>query len=396
MTYDYVLVGGGLQNALLSLAILGQRPGARIALLEREPSLGGNHTWSFYGGDMAEDTRGFLAPLITYQWAGHDVIFPNRRRAIERPYFSISSEQLDRVMRQRLRDAPGCALVTGADVRAVSASEAVLSDERKYRGRLVIDARGPERSAARGPLGYQKFVGLEVELSRPSELSRPIIMDATVAQRDGFRFLYTLPFTPVRHLLEDTYFSDTPELDVPRLRAGILAYAEERGLVVGRVLREEIGVLPCPLAAADEPSSTGPLVAGYQGGWFHPTTCYSVPVAARLARFVAQREPEQVRGEEWRAFVAEHRRQVRFCLALNSLLFRAYRPEHRWRVLEYFYRLPEPSIERFYALAMTASDHLRLFLHGYPRGFSLWGLLAHRGPEGAGRAAAQAAQEVRP
>ena len=37
-------------------------------------------------------------------------------------------------------------------------------------------------------------------------------MDARVPQEGGFRFMYVLPFTSKRLLIEDTRYSDGPEL----------------------------------------------------------------------------------------------------------------------------------------------------------------------------------------
>ena len=67
-----------------------------------------------------------------------------------------------------------------------------LVDGRRLTAPLVIDARGPRRSR-RLVLGWQKFLGQEVRLAAPHGLARPIIMDATVSQLDGYRFLYVLP-----------------------------------------------------------------------------------------------------------------------------------------------------------------------------------------------------------
>jgi lycopene beta-cyclase len=47
------------------------------------------------------------------------------------------------------------------------------------------------------------------------------------------------------------------------------------------------------------------------------------------------------------------------------MLFRAGSPSQRFRVLERFYGLPEPSIRRFYAGRLAASDKMRL-LAGKP------------------------------
>jgi lycopene beta-cyclase len=50
---------------------------------------------------------------------------------------------------------------------------------------------------------------------------------------------------------------------------------------------------------------------------------------------------------------------------LSRMLFGAAEPQRRYRMLERFYRLPEPLIERFYAGRSTPADRLRI-LAGRP------------------------------
>ena len=38
--FDVILVGGGLQSALIALAVLARQPGARVAIVERASRLG--------------------------------------------------------------------------------------------------------------------------------------------------------------------------------------------------------------------------------------------------------------------------------------------------------------------------------------------------------------------
>jgi len=54
---DYLLVGGGLQSALIALALLQREPTPSIAVVEREPLLGGNHTWCFHAADVPATAR---------------------------------------------------------------------------------------------------------------------------------------------------------------------------------------------------------------------------------------------------------------------------------------------------------------------------------------------------
>ena len=77
--------------------------------------------------------------------------------------------------------------------------------------------------------GYQKFVGLEVELEEAHGLERPILMDGRVPQTDGLRFVYILPLGPRRLLVEDTYFSDHPQLDEVSIADEVQAYIRQNG-----------------------------------------------------------------------------------------------------------------------------------------------------------------------
>ncbi len=375
---EYLLVGGGLQNALITLALLERRPKTRLALIEREPSLGGNHTWCFHETDVPDAARSFLNRLVVRRWPAHDVAFPRHRRRVAGGYAAITSERLNQEVQRTIEASPYARRVVG-NVREVRPDGVTLDDGQRSSGELVIDARGPEHARATAG-GYQKFVGLELELAEENAPELPVLMDATVTQLDGFRFMYLLPWTATRVLIEDTYYSDSAELDEDAVRSRVLEYAAAAGLRVRAVLREERGILPIPtgLDLRLDPVSAqrGPLRAGYGGGLFHPTTGYSLPVAVRLALHVAAQPAGAALGVAYERWFEAHRRQVRFCLGLNRMLFAAFAPEERYNVLERFYRLPDSTIRRFYALETSAVDRARILCGRPPRGFSLRRLLA--------------------
>jgi lycopene beta-cyclase len=371
---EYVLVGGGLQNALIALALLERRPETRLSLIEREPALGGNHTWCFHETDVPDAARSFLNRLVVRRWPAHDVAFPAHRRRVAGGYAAITSERLHEEVSRTIAASPYARHVVG-NVREVRPDGVTLDNEQRTSAALVVDARGPEHARVSAG-GYQKFIGLELELADGNAPELPVLMDATVAQLDGFRFMYLLPWTAARVLIEDTYYSDNPELDAEAIRNRVLEYAAAAGLRVQRVLREERGVLPIPLRLDVTSPHQGPLRAGYGGGLFHPTTGYSLPVAVRLALHVAAHPARATLGEAYERWLGAHRRQVRFCLGLNRMLFTAFAPEQRYNVLERFYRLPDSTIRRFYALETSAVDRGRILCGRPPRGFSLRRLLA--------------------
>ena len=108
--------------------------------------------------------------------------------------------------------------------------------------------------------------------------------------------------------------------------------------------RQETGVLPVAMGgdvAALWNQQPGIAKLGLRGGFFHPTTGYSLPDAVRMALLVARqmdlssealhRVLEQEATRLWK--------QRRFYRLLDRMLFRAAPPPQRYKVLEHFYRL---------------------------------------------------------
>jgi lycopene beta-cyclase len=360
---DVVLVGGGLANGLIALRLRALRPDLRVILLERDKRIGGEHTWCHFETDVSPAIGGWLRPLIVHRWSGYEVRFPAHRRALDTAYLAITSQRLHEVVSTALGDD----VWLGATVSDVSPHQVTLSDGRRITAATVIDGRGPRRSRSL-VLGWQKFLGQGVRLSAPHGLTRPIVMDATVPQLDGYRFLYVLPLDSTRLLIEDTRYSDGDALDHADVRAAIAAYAAQQGWTIAKVEREEHGVLPIALAgdidAYWREARAQVAEVGLRAALFQPTTGYSLPDAARLAEQIAALP--HITSAHVRACAEAHSkaawRRRRFFRLLNRMLFRACAPDQRYKVLERFYRLGAPLIQRFYAARLTPFDQARVLM----------------------------------
>jgi lycopene beta-cyclase len=190
-------------------------------------------------------------------------------------------------------------------------------------------------------------------------------MDATVPQTDGYRFMYTLPLSPTRLLVEDTYYADGDDLAPDALRRDIEAYAAASGWTIKTVIREEQGVLPIVLAGDIEQywaRDRGLPRVGLRAALFHPTTGYSLPDAVGLAEAVAA--APVVTSAAIADLVRERSmtlwKQRSFFRLLNRMLFVAAAPQERATVMERFYTLPEPLVRRFYAAQLTLGDQARI------------------------------------
>lgn len=363
--YDLILAGGGLANGLIAWRLRTARPELRILVLEQDAQIGGNHTWSFHESDLDDAQRAWLAPLVSARWPRYEVIFPELKRTLDGGYASIASDDFAGVLTPILGDT----LRTNTTIASLTPTSVTLVDGTVLHAGAVIDGRGPVHSD-RLALGFQTFLGQEVRVDAPHGLTAPILMDASVAQQGGYRFVYVLPFGPDRMLIEDTHYVDAPERDPERLRANIAAYAAARGWRIVAVLREERGALPITLASDHDgywDDLRGQPSSGLRAGLFHPTTGYSLPHAVRLAERIAQ-QPD-LRAPALFAAIRAHAtsewRRQRFFRLLNRMLFLAGEADHRWRVMQRFYTLSAPLIARFYAGRPTLGDQLRV-LSGKP------------------------------
>lgn len=362
-----LIAGGGLAGSLAALAMAKQRPDVPILLVEEGESFGGNHTWSFFDPDVADDDRWLVDPLIGYSWQGYYISFPAHSRKLKAGYNSIRSEQLDRVVRETLRPDQ---YRLGAKIVAVREDELVLLGGERIKADGAIDARGAANLSML-ELGWQKFHGREYRFAQPHGLDRPVIMDATVKQSDGYRFIYCLPFDETRMLVEDTYYADGPELDLALLGRRVDEYVALRRWQPAEVEREESGVLPVALGgdfgAFWRVGGARVAKLGLRGGFFHPTTGYTFPDAVRMAALLTQQSDfgGAALHDLFEAQATTMWKKRDFYRTLNTMLFRGAAPHERYKVLERFYRLNQGLIGRFYAGQSGMLDKMRI-LTGKP------------------------------
>lgn len=353
-----VIVGGGLSGRLLAVRLSQIKPSLDLHVLDENAKESPPKTWCFHGSDLSQKQMAWLEPLVDFSWKGHEVIFPELRRTLQGSYHCIRSHSFWNKTELVL----GSRLKKGARVIQVGPHQVTLSDGKNLSAGCVIDARGSRRQER---CGYQKFVGLEIEFQNPHSVLNPILMDATVDQRTGFRFIYTLPFSSSSLLVEDTRYSLDSVLNNREMEEEILRISEMRYGPVKRVLYRESGSLPIPLNFSQDQSDqpTGVPSVGMRAQRFHGTTGYSLPETLKSIDAIENLK-------EWTTESVLHALgemdqtlswRPRLEFGLNRMLFFAARPNAQYRMLEHFYRLPEPAIARFYNRKFRVRDAFRIF-----------------------------------
>jgi len=355
-----IIVGAGLSGLMTAWRCLDVNSELRVLIIEASDKIAGDHTWSFNLSDIDESLQDWIKPFIAYQWPRYDVKFPQRERTLEIPYCTGNSESLRACVQPHIESGR---LKVELNTRVVDlqTDHVVLTNEQKLSAKCVLDARGfkPNENVF---LGYQKFVGRRIKTKSPHGLKHPIIMDATVEQLGGYRFVYCLPFTEHEVLVEDTYYTDEPELSENEIHARIDSYIHKNlKLSDYSVIRKEKGVLPITLAV-DKIGQNNTRI-GIRGGFYHAITGYSFPDVLRFADNLSEYAPDFAFIEKITRITQEkHRQKETYLRLLNRMLFRAAKPEERYKVLQRFYGLNQGLIERFYLGELKWYDKLRILI----------------------------------
>ncbi len=356
-----LIAGGGVAGSLAAIAIARTRPEIPLLLVEEADRFGGaERLFCFLEEDVDDEAWALLEPLVSTRWPGYYTAFPGQSRKFKAGVAAIRSTDIDRAVREALRPDQ---YRLGTKAVAVRDNELVLLGGEKIKADGAIDARG-EANLSMLELGWRKSLAREYLFTEPHQVDRPVLIDATVDQHDGFRFMLCIPFSERTMRIEDCYLSETPDLDLAASGARLDAYLAKRKWVAAAVEREQ--VLAMPLALGGDFGSFwrvgGARVAklGMRGGFFHPVTGSPIADAAKTANLLARQRDfaGAALHDLFEREAAANWRNREFYRAFNGALFK--NGQDRRRMVEELYQQEPSVISRFHAEDLGMLDRMRL------------------------------------
>jgi lycopene beta-cyclase len=363
---DFVIVGGGLAGSLTALRHSLRYPEADLLLLEEGAKLGGQHVWSFRESDLTSEMFSWVGPLISKSWDETEIKFPRFKRILKGRYHAIRSEDFHTKISEKL----GGKIRLHSKVVQMTDSKVFIEGGKTITGTCVIDARGLDTLAQPMLNGFRKFIGYDLILAERHTLARPLLIDASVPQLDGFRYFSAAPWDEKRVRIEEVFYSESSIINSERISRSVRSYAERNGWKIEKIEREERGILPLPMTSEwIKNSGEGDAVCiGTRGGFFHSTTGDSFAEAVRVAEFVTSLTAPTTSGA--RLSLSRFRRpfvsRQRFYRMINRLLFYAAEPGLRYTVMQKLLEFPDDMIARFLAGRSSWSDRLRVISSGPP------------------------------
>ncbi|MEQ8623261.1 MAG: lycopene cyclase family protein [Thalassobaculaceae bacterium] len=287
VTADIAILGGGCAGLSLAsrLAVPG---GPRCIVLEARPALSNDRTWcSWDDGSLAG--WGLRADATWDRWSVRHRGAWAEHVSRTQPYTCIRAESFNRTQLARVAAAGDVSVVMGYAATAVENGDTVVPadpDLPVVRARHIVDTRPPRPLPG---ILLQHFVGWETETDRAAfDPTRVTLMDFDVDQSDGLQFLYVLPYSETRALVEATVLSTSvwPQAAYDFV---LTRYLQSRfGLTEGdrTILRRETGVLP--MGPTQPVANAGTIRIGSAGGALRMSSGYGFHFIQRQADVVAE------------------------------------------------------------------------------------------------------------
>lgn len=291
--YNYIIAGGGCAGLSLAYRLQRLSHPFRLLLIDQERKEKNDRTWCFWHTDQPP-----CEELISHRWS-HAIVRSEATEIVRDispyQYCMIRGADFYRHINAALDSDPRITRLYGLVDAIVDSDEhvAVTVDNQTYRGQLLFDSTfEPRKLAATIPpkeLLLQHFFGQFIECDKP-------IFDPTTATLFDFRttntaemqFIYLLPFSATRALIEHTVFSPRPYPE-EYYRNELARYATKHlPRTAYRVIEEERGIIP--MTAHHFPRRLGRRVVaiGTKGGRVKPSTGFAFLRIQRDAEQIAR------------------------------------------------------------------------------------------------------------
>lgn len=291
-TFDLIILGGGCAGLSLASRLAIAAPDSfKTLVVEARTRYVNDRTWCFWGTDSASSVH-----PIQHRWSRMRLTSGTRTVFVDcgpTPYQMLLSEAFYSASLSTISAAKNTSLKLNATVRRdpqkIGGFWEVETDAGVFSGRAIVDTR-PQRAPARdGALLWQSFYGKEIECDKavfdPSCMD---LMNFLPSDHVCIPFVYVLPTTPTKALVELTVFGVDPlqPEDLAFKLDAAIAQRTKKGSF--RVLRSEHGVLPMGLPAHGASADQSYVRAGVMAGGARPSTGFAFQRIQRWADVCAR------------------------------------------------------------------------------------------------------------
>ena len=274
--FDYIICGGGASGLLLSNALLSDKHfnDKKILIIEKESKTDNDKTFGFWN-----DKESVLDNIVFKEWEYAEFIDSNSHNSFllsPYKYKMIKSNEFYLYIGDKISKASNFTYLNSTVNEIDQVNNIVKTNDGEFSSSIIFSSIYNEVSFKKYPLLKQHFIGWTIETKNESfDDNKITFMDFSVDQKDEIRFMYILPFSKNKALIEYTLFSSDIISD-DEYEKEIKAYLKRRNILNYSIVEKEKGMIPMTCYPFFENNTDTYFQIGTAGGWSKPSTGYTI------------------------------------------------------------------------------------------------------------------------
>ena len=273
--YDFIVIGAGLSSLMFLSKMISNKSKLSILVLEQKRSIARNQTFCVWEGPGLINIEKEFKLKAKHRW--NKILIENNRKKIKKdihPYHYVCHDghttlkKLSRQIKGKVKILYATK-VTG--VHEMDKKIQVNSSEGNFYSKYIVDSRPKiEKNEIKSAYIQQAFIGSEIEVkSNYFNKYEATIMSFSKNKKET-EFIYQLPFTKKRALVETTLFSKSP--DLKKLQQKHTRNLKKYGDY--KILKGERGIIPMALIEAKKNKRI--MKVGMAAGMVRASSGYSM------------------------------------------------------------------------------------------------------------------------
>ena len=311
--YDYIIAGlgaAGLSLAYFMMQFEDLRQ-KKILLVDSDDKNKNDRTWTFWGEAPEE-----FAHLIEKTW--HKLGLYDKKDKVEfsvakSPYHYIPAIRFYQYIIPKLKEADNYTFLKG-NVEQISDQNnepTVTVDKKTYKANYIFNSsfRGVTTLAqVKNKIAFQQFKGWELEFDNDIlDDEKVTLMDFSISESDKVNFMYLLPVTKKRMIINCTAFG-SEKMSNGYPEECMTEYLKNNFSQDYKITRKEQGIIPMSHVEFERYYSPGIINVGILGGDARPSTGYTFINAINNSRKIAY----ALANEEKPPFLSNNKRHYNF------------------------------------------------------------------------------------
>ena len=274
--FDYIICGGGASGLLLSNALLSDKHfnDKKILIIEKDSKTDNDKTFGFWN-----DKESVLDNIVFKEWEYAEFRDSNSRNSFllsPYKYKMIKSNEFYLYIGDKISKASNFTYLNTTVNEIDQVNNKVKTNDGEFSSSIIFSSIYNEVSFKKYPLLKQHFIGWTIETKNESfDDNKITFMDFSVDQKDEIRFMYILPFSKNKALIEYTLFSSDIISD-DEYEKEIKAYLKKRNILNYSIVEKEKGMIPMTCYPFFENNTDTYFQIGTAGGWSKPSTGYTI------------------------------------------------------------------------------------------------------------------------